>query len=195
MKIKEMIVVEGRDDTRRIQEAVEADTIETNGSAIDEKVLKMIEKAQEVRGVIVLTDPDFPGGKIREAITQRVPEAKHAFLKKEDCQSPKGGSLGVEHASNAAIRFALQSVHTPSSVHDDIAEEDLRIFLLEAGFIGKTQSSHYRKILGDALGIGHTNGKQLLKRLRSFQITKRDIQKAMCENGISLSTDDQKEVR
>lgn len=190
-----MIVVEGRDDTRRIQEVVEADTIETNGSAIDEEILKMIEKAQEVRGVIVLTDPDFPGGKIREAITQRIPEAKHAFLKKEDCQSPKGGSLGVEHASNKAIRSALQSVHTPSSVHDDIDKEDLRIFLLEAGFIGKAHSSHYRKILGDALGIGHTNGKQLLKRLRSFQITKLDIQKAMYENGISLSTDDQKEVR
>lgn len=189
-----MIVVEGRDDTRRIQEVVEADTIETNGSAIDEEILRMIEKAQEVRGVIVLTDPDFPGGKIREAITQRIPEAKHAFLKKEDCQSPKGGSLGVEHASHTAIRSALQSVHTPSSVREDInEEEDLRIFLLKAGFIGKTQSSHYRKILGDTLGIGHTNGKQLLKRLRSFQITKLDIQKAMSKNGISLSTDHQKE--
>lgn len=194
MKIKEIIVVEGRDDTRRIKEAVDADTIETKGSAIDEEILQMIEKAQQVRGVIVLTDPDFPGGKIREAITQRIPEAKHAFLKKKDCQSPKGGSLGVEHASNKAIQAALHNVHTPSLINQE-AEEDLRTFLSEAGFLGQAQSSHYRKILGDALGIGHTNGKQLLKRLRSFQITKSDILTAMSENGIPTTTDDPKEVR
>lgn len=193
MKIKEIIVVEGRDDTRRIKEAVEADTIETNGSAINEEILQMIEKAQQVRGVIVLTDPDFPGGKIRETINQRIPEAKHAFLRKEDCQSPKGGSLGVEHASNKAIQNALLHVHTPFLV--DEVEEDLRTFLAEAGFLGKTHSSHYRKILGDALGIGHTNGKQLLKRLRSFQITKLDILTAMRENGIPTSADERKEVR
>lgn len=191
MRIKEMIVVEGRDDTRRIQEAVEADTIETKGSAINEEILQMIERAQQVRGVIVLTDPDFPGGKIRDAITQRVPDVKHAFLKKEDCQSPKGGSLGVEHASNKAIQDALQNVHTPSLQKE--AEEDLRAFLTEAGFLGQPHSSHYRKILGDALGIGHTNGKQLLKRLRSFQITKSEIRSAMEKNGIPIAANVWKE--
>lgn len=34
MKIKEIIVVEGKDDTVAIKRAVDADTIETNGSAI-----------------------------------------------------------------------------------------------------------------------------------------------------------------
>ena len=33
MKIKEIIVVEGRDDTNRVKEAVDCDTFETNGSA------------------------------------------------------------------------------------------------------------------------------------------------------------------
>ena len=37
MKIKEIIVVEGRDDTNRVKEAVECDTFETNGSAITKK--------------------------------------------------------------------------------------------------------------------------------------------------------------
>ena len=57
-KIKEIIVVEGRDDTRRIKEAVVADTLETRGSAIDKSILALIAKAQETRGVIVFTDPD-----------------------------------------------------------------------------------------------------------------------------------------
>ena len=33
-KIKEVIVVEGKDDTKQVQRAVLADTFETNGSAL-----------------------------------------------------------------------------------------------------------------------------------------------------------------
>lgn len=79
MKIKEIIVVEGRDDTAKIKSAVDADTIETNGSAIGEDVIKRIRLAQETRGVIILTDPDFPGEKIRKTIAEKVPglEVRH----------------------------------------------------------------------------------------------------------------------
>ena len=73
MKINEFIVVEGRDDTQRVKSAVECDTIETNGSAVDEEVIAVIKQAQETRGVIILTDPDFPGDKIRNTIKDRVP--------------------------------------------------------------------------------------------------------------------------
>lgn len=40
MKIKEIIVVEGRDDTVAIKRAVDADTIETNGSAVNEETIE-----------------------------------------------------------------------------------------------------------------------------------------------------------
>ena len=43
MKIKEVIVVEGKDDTKRIQMAVNADTLETRGSAISDETLDQIE--------------------------------------------------------------------------------------------------------------------------------------------------------
>ncbi|MDI1745943.1 ribonuclease M5, partial [Staphylococcus aureus] len=45
MKINEFIVVEGRDDTERVKRAVECDTIETNGSAINEQTLEVIRNA------------------------------------------------------------------------------------------------------------------------------------------------------
>ena len=79
-KIEEIIVVEGKDDTRRLQEVFDVDTIETIGSAIDDTILDQIEHAQETRGVIVFTDPDFSGEKIRKIIMEVVPDAKHAFL-------------------------------------------------------------------------------------------------------------------
>lgn len=48
--IKEVIVVEGRDDTVAIRRAVDADTIETGGSAINKMTLRKIALAQERRG-------------------------------------------------------------------------------------------------------------------------------------------------
>ncbi len=46
MKIKEIIVVEGKDDTTAIRQAVNADTIETNGSAINDETIEKIKLAQ-----------------------------------------------------------------------------------------------------------------------------------------------------
>lgn len=63
MKIREVIVVEGKDDTKRINMAVNADTLETRGSAISDETLEQIEELQEKRGVIVFTDPDFQAKK------------------------------------------------------------------------------------------------------------------------------------
>lgn len=80
VKIKEVIVVEGRDDTAKVKQAVDADTIETNGSAIDNAILQQIKHAKEKRGVIIFTDPDYPGERIRRIIDERVPGCKHAFL-------------------------------------------------------------------------------------------------------------------
>ena len=80
MKIKEVIVVEGRDDTAAVKRAIQADTIETNGSAIDDEIIEQIRHAAEKRGVIVLTDPDYPGEKIRSIIEKNIPGVKHAFI-------------------------------------------------------------------------------------------------------------------
>lgn len=49
MKIKEIIVVEGRDDTVAIKRAVDADTIETNGSAVNEETIEKVKLAQNKR--------------------------------------------------------------------------------------------------------------------------------------------------
>ena len=82
MKIKEIIVVEGKDDTVAIKRAVDADTIETNGSAIGDHVIEQVKLALQKRGVIIFTDPDYPGERIRKIISDKVPGCKHAFTKR-----------------------------------------------------------------------------------------------------------------
>lgn len=62
-RIKEIIVVEGKTDTALLKELFEVETIETHGLALDDKTLNLIKEASKSRGIIVLTDPDFPGKK------------------------------------------------------------------------------------------------------------------------------------
>ena len=95
MNIKEVIVVEGKSDTIAVKRATNADTIETNGSAIDNETLQRIAHAERTRGVIVFTDPDYPGRRIRAVIEERIPTVKHAFLDKKKTIAKNGKSLGI----------------------------------------------------------------------------------------------------
>ncbi|MBN6889757.1 ribonuclease M5 [Cytobacillus horneckiae] len=176
MKIKEIIVVEGKDDTIAIKRALDADTIETNGSAINMVTLEKIKLAQETRGVIVLTDPDYPGQKIRNTISEHVPGCKHAFVEKHAALHKYGKGVGVEHASPEVIRAALKDSHVMNEeAVSDITQDDL----ITAGLIGGAGSRERREKLGQYLKIGYTNGKQLHKRLIMFQISKAKFAEAI----------------
>ncbi|HLQ70418.1 MAG TPA: ribonuclease M5 [Bacillota bacterium] len=180
MQIKEVIVVEGKDDTAKIKQAINADTIETNGSAISKRTLEQIRHAQQKRGVIIFTDPDYPGERIRHIIDEAIPGCKHAFLTEEQATPTKNKyhSLGIEHASDATIQQALARVYELVPGHvSDITRSDL----IKYGLIGGNNAKYRREMLGEKLHIGHTNGKQLLKRLTMFQITKDTFVKAMTE--------------
>lgn len=179
MKIKEVIVVEGKDDTTAIRKAVEADTIETNGSAISKECLERIQHAHEIRGVIVLTDPDYPGRRIRALIEQHIPDVKHAFLPKKQTIAKNGKGLGIEHASPEDIRYALQNVYTVANETfiSTITLEDL----IAAQLLSHPAAKKRRERLGEILNIGPTNGKQLVKRLEMFQITEEQFGAAIAQ--------------
>jgi len=174
--IKEVIVVEGRDDTVAIKRAVEADTIETGGSAINERTLRKIALAHERRGVIIFTDPDHAGERIRKIVAQRVPGCKHAFLREAD--ATKRGDIGVENASPEAIREALSRVRSETEgMAPQIDWEDL----MEAGLIIHPQAAARRRVIGELLGIGYCNGKQLYKRLVIFKISREEFVAALTQ--------------
>lgn len=180
MKVKEIIVVEGKADTVKVKQAVNADTIETNGSAIDKQTLQHIRHAQEKRGIIIFTDPDYPGQRIRHIIEEAVPGCKHAFLTSDQARAKNKAikSIGIEHASIQVIQEALKSVY---ELTDDIPSEYQKEDLIYYGLIGSPQASERRKRLGELLRLGHTNGKQLLKRLNMFQISRELLEEAMTQ--------------
>ncbi|TYR78322.1 ribonuclease M5 [Priestia megaterium] len=176
MKIKEIIVVEGRDDTVAIRRAVDADTIETNGSAVNEETIEKVRLAQQTRGVIIFTDPDYPGQRIRNIVSEQVPGCKHAFLSKEEARGKNGKGIGVEHASIQSIRKALEDIKQEwIGTEEQITQEDLIV----ARLIGGTEAKSRRENIGKILKIGYANGKQLHKRLNMFQISKKEFIEAV----------------
>ncbi|HIV74433.1 MAG TPA: ribonuclease M5 [Candidatus Pseudogracilibacillus intestinigallinarum] len=177
MRIKEIIVVEGKSDTTKIKLAVDADTIETNGSAINDETLALIAHAKEKRGVIIFTDPDYPGERIRHIIDQAVPGCKHAFLQREEAKAKSSiKSIGIEHASIPAIQKALRHVY---ELEDTVESSVTKADLIRYGLVGGSGAKERREQLGKLLHIGYTNGKQLLYRLHMFHIQKEELDEAM----------------
>lgn len=166
--IKEMIVVEGKADTVAVQRAVKADTIETGGSAIDEEILERIRLAQQRRGVIVLTDPDYSGERIRRIIRQAVPGCKHAFIPRDS--AIKNGKTGVEHASPVTICTALAEARAETlgeEADHGVTWEDI----IDCGLTSHPAARKRREIVCRTLGLGYTNARGLYKRLHAFRIT------------------------
>ena len=174
--IKEVIVVEGRDDTRRLKEAVVCETIETNGSAINERTLEEIEVALNTRGAIIFTDPDFPGHKIRNTIIERFPNIKEAFLPKHKALGRN--SVGVEHARLEDIRDALRNCQTSRQVEKElITIQDMQYLRLS----GHSAAKERREYLTEKLNIGYANATQLRKKLNRYSIPPEKIAEILNE--------------
>ncbi|SFJ35205.1 ribonuclease M5 [Thermoflavimicrobium dichotomicum] len=175
-RIKEVIVVEGRNDTVAVKRAVEADTIETRGSAISKQVLAEIERAQHLRGVIVLTDPDYAGERIRRIISEHVPGVKHAFLSQKLAKGKN--KVGVEHASAEAIAQALEQVRSPEGFFDKEGPITWEEYV-DLGFAGSPDSRHFREQVAEELGIGYGNAKQFFRRLHILCVNREELYQAI----------------
>lgn len=123
-RIKEAIVVEGRDDTLAVSKAVDAIIIETHGFGLSDKTWKILDKAYRERGLIILTDPDHGGRSIRRKILNRFPGSKEAFVSTE--KASKKGDVGIENAAPddiwEALRKARASLVEPRLIEPSLVE-------------------------------------------------------------------------
>jgi ribonuclease M5 len=172
-QIQEVIVVEGYHDLAKLKQINPLwDIVITNGSEISEETMNELELLQQKRGIILLMDPDFPGERIRTYISQKINNAKHAYVPKEKCISNNGKKIGIEHALEEDIIKALNHVMTPVlfsknelTVHD----------MFELGLSGCFQAKENRKIISKKTGIWLGNSKRALLKLNMFGIKKEDL--------------------
>ena len=115
--VKETIVVEGVYDKIKLSRFIDSVIIVTNGFRVfsDERILKSIRKMAEETGIVILTDSDSAGFKIRNYIKQSLPKemVKHAYVpdvhgkEKRKREPGKEGLIGVEGIKEDVILDAL----------------------------------------------------------------------------------------
>ncbi|MBR0284336.1 MAG: ribonuclease M5 [Selenomonadaceae bacterium] len=174
--IKEVLVVEGKMDVVAIRKAVEADCIITEGFNLKPEALENIRQAEKRRGIIILTDPDSAGERIRKFLGKRFPNAKHAFVPVEDATA--NDDIGIEQAKPEAIRRALETVRTlnwePSHLFSSAD-------LVKHGLSGSSDASRRRARLGAILGVGFANAKTFLQRLNHYGVTREEFENGLRE--------------
>lgn len=174
IKIKEVIVVEGIKDEIAVKRAIDTEVIYVSGFGITNKIIKLIENAQNKCGVILFMDSDSAGERIRNLISKKVRGVKHAYISRD--KSTKNGDVGVENASPEDI---IESIKNAKCIIDSKRNEFTMRDLVENNLVNTQESSKRRELLGDILGIGYANGKKFLSRLNCFNISRDQFQNAI----------------
>ena len=177
--MSDVIVVEGLHDEIKIKSVYpDAFCVITNGSEISDDTLKYIKKLSETHGIIIFTDPDSPGERIRNEVLKVVPNAKNAFVHKRDAISSNNKKVGVEHASKEMIKNALSGIYNVDSVEKgNITNLDL----FDLGLNGNDMSSFYRDKISDILNIGRPNNKSFLKRINEIGLKLDKLEELLCQ--------------
>ena len=181
VKIREVIVVEGRYDKNALSQVVDAVILETSGFSVfkDGEKLTLLRRLAAQRGLIVLTDSDGAGFVIRNYLKGAIPkeQVKHAYVpdiygKERRKRAPgKEGKLGVEGMRPEVLTEALLKAgatvegEESAAPRGELTSADL--FLL--GLTGTPDSARRRAALLKALDLPeHMNAKALLTVLNAL---------------------------
>ena len=177
--IKEVIVVEGKDDITAVKSALKAEVIATNGFGYKKELIEVLKQLSEKRGIIILTDPDYAGEHIRRDLSRHIKNCKHAFLPQD--KALKKGDIGVENASQEDIIEAIMKARPHKiDIHEEFSTEEI----LALGLFGGHGAKKKRQELGAILGIGYSNSKQFLNRLNNFGVSREEFDRAIERIGI-----------
>lgn len=169
----QIFVVEGRNDVTRLKQVFPSiNVVSVNGSAINEDVVSMLVEKALTHEVVICTDPDYPGLRIRSFLERKIPNASHIFIERNIARSKNGKKLGLEHLSNEEIKETFNQVLRISDKEN--TKEVSLSFLYDLNIVGDN-SKDLRNKVAKSLNLGHVNGKTLLKRINSFNISEEKI--------------------
>lgn len=171
LHINKTIVVEGKYDKEQLKKITDAPIICTGGFNIykDKQTINFLKNAAEKNGIIILTDSDAAGFRIRNYLKQcigefgnitniYIPSLKGKEKRKADFS--KEGLLGVEGMDTELLKELLIKADASSENTPPPFLDKARFF--EDGFSGKADSNKKRELL-----LKHLN---LPKRMSSNSI-------------------------
>ncbi len=157
LKLKEAVIVEGKYDKIKLSSLIDAVIIPTNGFNIfkNRETLELIRYFASNTGIIILTDSDAAGFKIRSYIKGAVKNGKitnvyipDIFGKERRKTSPsKEGKLGVEGVEKEIILEAFRKAGIFADDTEIPSDPITRLDLYETGLSGGENSSEIRKRL------------------------------------------------
>ena len=160
-----VLIVEGKYDAARLANLVDATILTTDGFAIfkDKTMQALFKRIAAAQGMILLTDSDAAGFKIRHYITglvgpQNVLQAYIPAVPGKEPRKPepgKEGLLGVEGVDDALI---LQGLHTalaaaPLQAQQQNTDPITYTDLYEWGLSGSANASERRRTFLRILGL------------------------------------------
>lgn len=162
IKINEAVIVEGKYDKIKLSSVIDGVIIVTNGFGIfkDKEKLGLIRYYAEKTGIIILTDSDNAGRKIRGYIKGAVRNGNiknvhipDIFGKEKRKTKPSAeGKLGVEGINVKTLIEAFERAGI-CSAESTLPKDITKLTLFELGLNGCQNSSELRKKLQKRLGL------------------------------------------
>ena len=182
LRVEEVIVVEGKYDAVKLADLVDGLILTTNGFSVfkNAETKRLLVELGKKRGIIVLTDSDDAGFRIRNYINKLAQGicVKNAYVpaiagkERRKAQPSKEGVLGVEGVPSEAILRALQTAGAREKAKRAgraITYTDL----YDWGLSGTAGSAERKTKLLNALGLPPRLSKkelvEALTRLSSFE--------------------------
>jgi ribonuclease M5 len=180
IKIKEAVIVEGKYDKIKLSNILDTVIIETDGFAIfkDKEKQGLIRFLSEKRGIIIMTDSDSAGFKIRNFINgiTKSENIKNVFIpdiygkEKRKVEASKEGKLGVEGMSAEVILNALEKAGVLCTENTEKQGREItHTDFFEDGISGGSNSSVIRKAFAKELDLPERiSSSSLLKVINSY---------------------------
>lgn len=173
---KVIFVVEGKNDAHALKRAgIVSPIVTTNGSHVSKQTLSYLKLLEKDHDIIILTDPDFPGQRIRTILENYLDNPKHIFIDKKLCIASK--KVGIEHVSIDKLQEALKDVKSYQTEVLSLSYEDFILLKLT----GYPDSKQRRLAISRSYNIGYCNAKTLFKRLNYLSCYKVDLEKILGE--------------
>jgi len=167
--MRDILIVEGTSDKHHLESFLMCEIVTTNGSDIPRGTIEyLIELSLNSNNrLIVFTDPDGPGERIRKIINEKIPNVLNAFIDKR--HAIKGKKIGIAETDKSYLLEALSTLSP--NFNSKISGEITTNVLFTLGLLGSANSKVLRNELTQRLKLGIVNGKTLCNRLNSLGIS------------------------
>lgn len=187
LRLARALVVEGRYDAARLSNLVEGTVLTTDGFAVfkDKEMQALLRRAAAAQGLLILTDPDAAGFRIRRFVAQLAgPErVLHAYVpalpgkERRKAEPGKEGLLGVEGVPDEALLKALRDALVAEAPAEEKAAGQAITYtdLYEWGLSGTPDARERRYAFLRALGLPPRLSKKALLQMLNTLYTKETL--------------------